>query len=189
MKRILVLLFIMCLTFVGFSQEKVTCIVTSNKNNFDVTYSNQNGSIEQIKVQSNSWNKIFYGNLKEIINLNIVAQTHNLNSNINIKIIYHDKVYCESNSNGDYVVSSLYKSIYLYKNILIEHPYQESFNGVMSVYSNSPIYEKPSMITSKQIGYVDNNVVEIIEKCNEKYYKVKYNGGLTGYMWSGWFTL
>ena len=38
----------------------------------------------------------------------------------------------------------------------------------------------------KQIGKAENNSVTIIEKINNKYYKVK-SGNQTGYLWAGWF--
>lgn len=38
----------------------------------------------------------------------------------------------------------------------------------------------------KQIGMAENKTVTIIEKYNDKFYKVK-SGNQTGYLWAGWF--
>ncbi|WP_183147885.1 hypothetical protein [Chryseobacterium nematophagum] len=36
------------------------------------------------------------------------------------------------------------------------------------------------------IGIAKNNLVDIIERYNKKYYKVK-SGNRVGYLWAGWF--
>lgn len=65
-------------------------------------------------------------------------------------------------------------------------PYNRNFSGTQTVFTYSPILEKPDMVYSKQIGQAENNSVTIIEKYNEKYYKVK-SGNQVGYLWTGWF--
>jgi clan AA aspartic protease (TIGR02281 family) len=67
-----------------------------------------------------------------------------------------------------------------------DSPYSKNFTGTQAVYSYSPILEKPDMINSKTIGQAENNSVTILEKYNEKYYKVK-SGNTVGYLWAGWF--
>jgi hypothetical protein len=42
------------------------------------------------------------------------------------------------------------------------------------------------MANSRQIGKAESNSVVILEKYNEKYYKVK-SGNTVGYLWAGWF--
>jgi clan AA aspartic protease (TIGR02281 family) len=70
---------------------------------------------------------------------------------------------------------------------LIIDPYSTTFTGTQPVYSNSPLLDKPSMgENEKQLGKAENNSVTIIEKINNKYYKVK-SGNQTGYLWAGWF--
>lgn len=66
------------------------------------------------------------------------------------------------------------------------HPYGRNFTGTQAVYTASPILEKPDMVNSKQLGQAENNSVVILEKYNEKYYKVK-SGNTVGYFFSGWF--
>ena len=63
-----------------------------------------------------------------------------------------------------------------------DRPYNRNFTGTQAVYTSSPIFEKPDMVNSKQIGQAENNSVTILEK----YYKVK-SGNTVGYLWSGWF--
>ncbi len=65
-------------------------------------------------------------------------------------------------------------------------PYSRNFTGTQAVFTYSPILENPDMINSKQIGQIENDLVTILEKYNEKYYKVK-SGNLIGYLWAGWF--
>jgi len=67
-----------------------------------------------------------------------------------------------------------------------DSPYNSNFTGTQAVFTYSPILEKPDMVNSKQIGQAENNSVTILEKYNEKYYKVK-SGNTVGYLWSGWF--
>ncbi|MFZ4105339.1 hypothetical protein [Flavobacterium sp.] len=74
-----------------------------------------------------------------------------------------------------------------FKSSLIVNPYERSFMGNQLVYTSSPITNKPSMgENEKQIGMAENNIVTILEKYNEKFYKVK-SGNQVGYIWSGWF--
>jgi len=74
-------------------------------------------------------------------------------------------------------------------NTSISSPFDYSklpnYSGTIKVFSYSPIYEKPDMVYSKQIGSADNNQVTIIRKENDKYYYVK-TGGVEGYMFVGW---
>ncbi|HAH56257.1 MAG TPA: hypothetical protein DCM02_13500, partial [Flavobacterium sp.] len=73
------------------------------------------------------------------------------------------------------------------KSIVIENPYTMNFTGNQSVYAYSPILDEPSMGgNEKQIGIAENQSVTIIEKYNDKFYKVK-SGNQIGYLWSGWF--
>jgi len=73
------------------------------------------------------------------------------------------------------------------KSKLIEEPYSKNFNQTQLVYSYSPIFDKPSMgENEKQIGFVENDTVVILEKYNDKFYKVK-SGNIIGYIWAGYF--
>jgi hypothetical protein len=65
-------------------------------------------------------------------------------------------------------------------------PYERNFTGTQAVFTYSPILEKPDMVNSKEVGKAENNSVTILEKYNEKYYKVK-SGNTIGYLWAGWF--
>ena len=66
------------------------------------------------------------------------------------------------------------------------YPYYETFTGIQSVFTFSPILEKPDMVFSPIMGHAENNQVTIIEKVNDGYYKVE-SGSTTGYFWAGWF--
>lgn len=69
----------------------------------------------------------------------------------------------------------------------VENPYyKRNFTGTKAVFTYSPILKNPDMINSKQIGEAYNNTVTILEKYNNKYYKVK-SGNVVGYLWAGWF--
>lgn len=73
------------------------------------------------------------------------------------------------------------------KSEFIENPYSKNFTGTQSVYSYSPILDKPTVGEGeKQIGMAENNTVIILEKYNNKFYKVK-SGNQIGYMSAGWF--
>lgn len=54
------------------------------------------------------------------------------------------------------------------------------------VYKHSPILDRPDIVEGKSVGRADDGVVTILEKYDEKYYKVKA-GDVIGYIWFGWF--
>lgn len=86
--------------------------------------------------------------------------------------------YSNNNVDNEYVSA---------KSTSISNPYTKTFTGTNSVYTYSPLLDKPSMgENEKQIGMAENNSVTIIEKYNEKFYKVK-SGNQTGFLWAGWF--
>ena len=64
--------------------------------------------------------------------------------------------------------------------------YDREFSGTQAVFTFAPILETPDMVTSKDVGRVENNSVTILEKYNNKYYKIK-SGSTVGYLWAGWF--
>jgi len=87
-------------------------------------------------------------------------------------------------NNSNNTVNNDYNSS---KSTGIENPYSMNFTGTHTVYSFSPIVDKPSMgDNEKQIGMAENNAVTIIEKFNDKFYKIK-SGNQIGYLWTGWF--
>jgi hypothetical protein len=57
--------------------------------------------------------------------------------------------------------------------------YKRNFTGTQAVFTYSPILEKPDMVNS--IGQAENDTVTILEKYNEKYYKVS-SGNVVGYL-------
>lgn len=66
-------------------------------------------------------------------------------------------------------------------------PYSKNVSGTMAVYTYSPITDKPGMGDGeRQIGSAVNNSVTILERINDKFYKVK-SGDTIGYLWAGWF--
>ncbi len=87
--------------------------------------------------------------------------------------------YSNSNVNAEYTQM---------KSTFNEDPlYSKNFTGTQSVFTYSPITDKPGMGDGeKQIGAAVDNTVVILEKYNGKFYKVK-SGTQTGYMWAGWF--
>jgi hypothetical protein len=100
--------------------------------------------------------------------------------------LYQGKVIEEAKSSGDYVIASASGSLHYHKSRLIINPYSQTFSGTMPVYTYSPILAEPDMVNSKTIAKADKEVT-IIERVNEKYYKVKA-GENVGYIWAGWFT-
>jgi clan AA aspartic protease (TIGR02281 family) len=73
------------------------------------------------------------------------------------------------------------QNTYDYSNSYVNNEYNSSknpyttmnFTGNQSVYAYSPILDEPSMGgNEKQIGMAENNTVTIIEKYNDKFYKV-----------------
>lgn len=66
------------------------------------------------------------------------------------------------------------------------NPYENNYSGKQDVITYAPILDRPDMSNGKTIGKAENNTVIVLEKVNEKYYKVK-SGAVTGYMWAGWF--
>jgi clan AA aspartic protease (TIGR02281 family) len=86
--------------------------------------------------------------------------------------------YANSYVNNDYNSS---------KSAVKQSTYTMNFRGTQTVYSYSPIIDKPSMGgDEKTIGMAENNTVTIIEKYNDKFYKIQ-SGNQIGYLWSGWF--
>lgn len=77
-----------------------------------------------------------------------------------------------SNKSEELSGDKYYKSLPIYK-------------GTVSVFTYSPILETPDMVSAKQIGFAENNKVEIIKQVNEKYYQVN-TGNTTGFLWVGW---
>lgn len=62
----------------------------------------------------------------------------------------------------------------------------DELSGVIKVYTNSPIYDKPSIGEGEiQIGTAINNQVTILGIYNDKFYKVK-SGSTMGYMSKMW---
>lgn len=53
-----------------------------------------------------------------------------------------------------------------------------------STYTYSPILDKPKM-SGNNIGKVENERVEILEKTNSDFFKVR-SGNTIGYLWKGW---
>ncbi len=103
-----------------------------------------------------------------------------LEGNILTILTKGQNIYDYSNSN----VNNEYNSS---KSTVIENPYAKNFTGNQLVNTYSPILDEPSMGgNEKQIGMAENNTVTIIEKYNDKFYKVK-SGNQIGYLWSGWF--
>lgn len=66
----------------------------------------------------------------------------------------------------------------------ISSVFDKNYTGTQKTVSFAPIYDKPDMINSKEIGNVENNTVVILKKHNEKYYKVK-SGNIVGYLFAG----
>ena len=66
-------------------------------------------------------------------------------------------------------------------------PYSKTVNGTMAGFTYSPITDKPGMGDGeRQIGAAVDNTVTILERVNDKFYKVK-SGNTIGYIWAGWF--
>jgi hypothetical protein len=58
------------------------------------------------------------------------------------------------------------------------------YTGTVKVYSNSPIYAKPDIVNSKEIGAAKGGSVKIIRNENLKYYYVQC-GDVKGYLYVG----
>lgn len=65
-------------------------------------------------------------------------------------------------------------------------PFKETIPRMQKVTSYAPIYKEPDTVNSAKIGSAVDNKVEVLEKYNDKIYKVK-SGGVTGYMAKSWF--
>jgi clan AA aspartic protease (TIGR02281 family) len=63
--------------------------------------------------------------------------------------------------------------------------YNKNYSAQTNTFTFAPIKESPSF-NSKTIGLVSNNTVSVLERINEKFYKVK-SGDFTGFLWAGWF--
>ncbi|MGE4347749.1 MAG: SH3 domain-containing protein [Flavobacteriaceae bacterium] len=126
--------------------------------------------------------KVEYNDLVRIENQDLAIYSKYLReTEDNVKSIMNDYNY--------YVRSYNEKSSQNYnaKSELIENPYSKNFTGTQTVYSYSPILDKPTTGEGeKQIGMAENNTVIILEKYNNKFYKVK-SGNQIGYMSAGWF--
>ncbi len=63
--------------------------------------------------------------------------------------------------------------------------YKINWSGLVNTFTSAPITESPSLL-SNRVGIAQNNEVTIIERTNEKYYRVK-SDTVQGYIWAGWF--
>lgn len=63
--------------------------------------------------------------------------------------------------------------------------YKKDYSKETNTFTFAPIKDSPSF-NSKTIGLVSNNSVSVLERINEKFYKVK-SGDITGFLWAGWF--
>lgn len=63
--------------------------------------------------------------------------------------------------------------------------YKKNYSTQTNTFTFAPIKESPSF-NSKTIGLVNKNTVSVLERINEKFYKVK-SGDFTGFLWAGWF--
>jgi hypothetical protein len=184
MKKTIFTFLTLLFVYQTYSQEIVEYIVESNRNGFDITYTNDGGNTEQKKINSNKWKTTFNRNSGAFVS--ILAQTLNKNAEISVKIIYNGKIIEKAKSSGDYVTAIAYRFLndeQIFANI---YPYNKTFNGKMKVYSNSPILIEPNMVQSENIGLAENESVTIISKFNNGYYKVS-SGNKIGYIWAGWF--
>lgn len=87
----------------------------------------------------------------------------------------------------DYSIKNTNNEYTALKSTVIQNPYIINFTGSQSVYTYSPILDKPGIDENKKIiGMAENNTVTILERFNEKFYKIK-SGNQIGYMWAVWF--
>jgi hypothetical protein len=184
MKKLILTLLVIVIVSSVYSQGKVEYIVKCSPAGFNVTYTNSGGNTEQRKVSTKDWSMNFIGKPGSFVSIS--AQAENENSNINVKIVYQGKVIEKANSNGDYVIASASGSLSDEKTFANVYLYNHTFIGVQSVFTYSPILEKPDMVNSENIGIAENGTVTIIEKYNDGYYKVS-SGNIIGYLWAGWF--
>ncbi len=69
---------------------KVTYEVTTNKENFDISYIDENGKKIEKTISGKDWTTSFIG--KEGDSVSISIKSHNLNDKIAAKIIYDNNV-------------------------------------------------------------------------------------------------
>lgn len=69
---------------------RVTYEVTTNKENFDISYLDENGNIIEKTISGKDWTTSFTG--KEGDSVSISINSHNLNDKITAKIIYDNNV-------------------------------------------------------------------------------------------------
>lgn len=65
-------------------------------------------------------------------------------------------------------------------------PVRYQTNPVKRVYKNMSILAMPDIVNGNALGKVKNDQVRVIEKINDKYYKVE-SGGIVGYFFITWF--
>ncbi|ALU75136.1 hypothetical protein AUW17_07615 [Tenacibaculum dicentrarchi] len=201
MKNIILTFLILLSVSKIYSQGKVEYIVESNRDSFNVTYTNNGGNTEQKKINFKKWTTSFIGSPDKFVSIS--AQTLSKNANISVKIIYNGKIIEQAKSSGDYVIASASGALktlsdeeisanskkmfakieQVFPNI---YPYNKNFSGRVKVYTNSPILKNPNMVISESIGMAENKNVTILSKHNNGYYKVK-SGNITGYLSAIWF--
>lgn len=62
-----------------------------------------------------------------------------------------------------------------------------NYTGYKKAFYYSPITSEPTMDSTKAIGRVEGGTIYILEKYDDKYYKIKYNN-IIGYIFVGWIT-
>jgi len=67
------------------------------------------------------------------------------------------------------------------------NPFLKTYSGTQAVVTMAPILDRPNMGENEiHIGVAENNTIIILEKINDKFYKIK-SGEITGYMCAVWF--
>ena len=84
----------------GIVKYEVTCSTPG----FNVTYMNDGGNIEQIKVNSYAWSKVFTANSGSYVS--VMAQANSENSDVEVTISYNSKVIQKAKSSGDFVIAN-----------------------------------------------------------------------------------
>ena len=89
MKKTIFTFLTLLFVYQTYSQGIVEYTVESNRNGFDITYTNDGGNTEQKKINSNKWKTTFNGNPGAFVSIS--SQTLNENTEISVKIIYNGK--------------------------------------------------------------------------------------------------
>jgi len=176
MKQFYTLSTLLLISSMVISQHLAVYEVQADKAGFTVSYLNEGGNTEQMKVNQSSWRKAFYADKGAILSL--TAQASKENTTLVVNIFYDNNLIETAKSSGDYVVATVSGAAIFKK----RKASASDLQGKQSVYTYSPLYKERNL--TSQANALVHDTVELIRRVNEKWYYGR-SGEAEGYFFVG----